>query len=42
MLLESLGLKVWIQRDFTEEGVASELVELGVPKTDMVLGFKSH
>ncbi|MDJ0507084.1 MAG: element excision factor XisI family protein, partial [Nostocales cyanobacterium LE14-WE12] len=27
---------------FTEEGVASELVDLGVPKTDMVLGFKSH
>jgi hypothetical protein len=39
-LLESLGLKVWIQRDFTEERVASELVELGVPKTDIVLGFK--
>jgi hypothetical protein len=33
--------KIWIQRDFTEEGVASELVELGVPKTDIVLGFKS-
>ena len=32
--------KIWIQRDFTEEGVASELVELGVPKTDIVLGFK--
>jgi hypothetical protein len=39
-LLESLGLKVWIQRDFTEEGVASELVDLAVPKTDIVLGFK--
>jgi aspartyl-tRNA synthetase len=33
--------KIWIQRDLTEEGVASELVELGVPKTDIVLGFKS-
>ncbi len=32
--------KIWIQRDFTEEGVASELVDLGVPKTDIVLGFK--
>ena len=32
--------KIWIQRDFTEEGVASELVNLGVPKTDIVLGFK--
>ena len=33
--------KICIQRDLTEEGVASELVELGVPKTDIVLGFKS-
>ncbi|NET00310.1 MAG: XisI protein [Sphaerospermopsis sp. SIO1G1] len=33
--------KIWIQRDLTEEGVASALVELGVPKTDIVLGFKS-
>ncbi len=32
--------KIWIQRDFTEEGVASELVDLGVPKTDIVLSFK--
>lgn len=24
--------KIWIQRDFTEEGVASELVDLAVPK----------
>jgi hypothetical protein len=32
--------KIWIQRDFTEEGVASELVDLGVPKTDIVLCFK--
>ena len=32
--------KIWIQRDFTEEGVVSVLVELGVPKMDIVLGFK--
>ena len=32
--------KIWIQRDFTEEGVARKLVDLGVPKTDIVLGFK--
>lgn len=32
--------KIWIQRDFTEKGVASELVYLGVSKTDIVLGFK--
>lgn len=32
--------KIWIQRDFTEEGLANQLVELGVPKTDIVLGFR--
>ncbi len=32
--------KIWIQRDFTEEGIAHKLVELGVPKTDIVLGFR--
>ncbi|WP_377479931.1 MAG: XisI protein [Microcoleus anatoxicus] len=33
--------KIWIQRDFTEAGLATELVELGVPKTDIVLAFRS-
>lgn len=33
--------KIWIQRDFTEAGLAVELVELGVPKTDIVLAFRS-
>lgn len=33
--------KIWIERDFTEAGVANELVELGVPKTDIVLAFRS-
>jgi hypothetical protein len=33
--------KIWIQRDFTEEGIANQLVELGVPTTDIVLGFRS-
>ncbi|MEO1395546.1 MAG: XisI protein [Cyanobacteria bacterium J06634_5] len=31
--------KVWIQRDGTEDGVADELVEAGIPKSDIVLGF---
>ncbi len=31
--------KVWVQRDGTEEGVATELVEAGIPKSDIVLGF---
>ncbi len=31
--------KIWIQHDGTEEGVANELVALGVPKEDIVLAF---
>lgn len=33
--------KIWIEQDFTEEGLANQLVELGVPKTDIVLGFRA-
>ena len=33
--------KIWIQRDGTEEGVASTLVKAGVPKDRIVLGFRS-
>ncbi len=32
--------KVWIQTDDTEHGVASELVEAGIPTKDIVLGFR--
>lgn len=31
--------KIWVQRDGTEVGIANELVEAGVPKQDIVLGF---
>jgi hypothetical protein len=31
--------KIWIQRDRTEIGVANELLELGIPKEDIVLAF---
>ncbi len=31
--------KVWIQYDGTEVGVANELVELGIPKEDIVLAY---
>jgi len=31
--------KIWIQHDGTETGVANELVEMGVPKSDIVLAF---
>jgi hypothetical protein len=33
--------KVWIQYNGTEHAVADELVALGVPKEDIVLGFHS-
>ncbi|MDX2240816.1 MAG: XisI protein [Leptolyngbyaceae cyanobacterium bins.302] len=31
--------KIWIQHDGTEEGIANRLVELGVPKQDIILAF---
>ena len=31
--------KLWIQEDQTEAGLASELVEMGVPKDAIVLAF---
>ncbi|MEM9218031.1 MAG: XisI protein [Cyanobacteria bacterium P01_F01_bin.150] len=31
--------KIWIQHDGTEIGVANQLVELGMPKQSIVLGF---
>ncbi|MDI6794371.1 MAG: XisI protein [bacterium] len=31
--------RIWIQHDGTETGIANELVEIGVPKQDIVLAF---
>ena len=31
--------KIWIQHDGTEQGVANDLVALGVPREDIVLAF---
>ncbi|ERT08725.1 xisI family protein [Lyngbya aestuarii BL J] len=31
--------KIWVEWDGTEEGVTQELLDLGVPKEDIVLGF---
>lgn len=31
--------KIWIQHDGTEIGIANELVEMGVPKEDIVLAY---
>jgi len=33
--------KIWIQCDGTEEGIATDLLEAGVPKENIVLGFRS-
>ncbi|MEM9006280.1 MAG: XisI protein [Cyanobacteria bacterium P01_F01_bin.86] len=33
--------KLWIQQDGTEEGIAYELVESGIPKNKIVLGYQS-
>ena len=31
--------KIWIQHDGTEIGIANQLVQMGVPKQDIVLAF---
>ncbi|MGL6343654.1 MAG: XisI protein [Waterburya sp.] len=31
--------KIWVQQDGTEAGIANKLVERGVPKHNIVLGF---
>jgi serine/threonine protein kinase len=33
--------KIWIQHNGTEANIADELIDLGVLKTDIVLGFHS-
>ncbi|MBE9215678.1 XisI protein [Plectonema cf. radiosum LEGE 06105] len=33
--------KIWIQHDGTEAGIATQLLELGVPKDNIVLAFHS-
>jgi hypothetical protein len=31
--------KIWIEEDWTEEGLATDLLEAGVPNEDIVLAF---
>ena len=38
--IDIIDSKLWIQQDGTEEGIANELVALGIPKQQIVLGFK--
>ncbi|MGK7927515.1 MAG: XisI protein [Spirulina sp.] len=33
--------EIWIQRDFTEPGIARELIALGVPKNKLVPAYRS-
>lgn len=33
--------KIWIQHNGTENDIAAELVEMGIPKSDIVIGFHS-
>jgi XisI protein len=39
--IEIRNEKVWIQRNMTDIDFAEELVKMGVPRTDIVLGFHS-
>ena len=39
--LELRDEKVWIQRNMTDVDFAEELMEMGIAKTDIVLGFHS-
>ncbi|RAM53115.1 MAG: hypothetical protein C6Y22_02390 [Hapalosiphonaceae cyanobacterium JJU2] len=39
--MDSKPNKLWIQHDATEEGVAVDLVTAGIPKQQIVLGFRT-
>ncbi len=39
--LDIINDKIWIQKDTTEEGIATDLELLGVPKDKIVLAFHS-
>jgi XisI protein len=32
--------KIWVEEDWTEDGIATELMRAGVPAADIVLGFQ--
>ncbi|MDY7016221.1 MAG: XisI protein, partial [Cyanobacteriota bacterium] len=37
--LDIIDGKIWVQQDGTEVGIANQLVELGVPRSQIVLGY---
>jgi XisI protein len=38
--IDIINNKIWIQYDDTEEGIATDLLEEGIPTQDIVLGFR--
>ena len=38
--LDIIDGKIWIQQNNTEADLAAELVERGIPKSDLVIGFQ--
>jgi XisI protein len=38
--VEIRGDKIWVMQDGTEYGIAAELMDAGIPKDRIVLGFK--
>jgi hypothetical protein len=38
--IDILNGKIWVQRDGTEHGIATDLVRAGIPKDQIVLGFR--
>jgi hypothetical protein len=38
--IDIINGKVWIQRDGTEHGIANDLVRAGIPKDQIILGFR--
>ena len=38
--IEMINEKLWIQQDYTEDGVADDLLQAGIPAEQIVLGFR--
>ncbi len=39
MHLDIKNEKIWIQENTTEVDIADELIEMGIPKSDIIIGF---
>jgi hypothetical protein len=40
MHIDIINGKLWVQADNTEHGIAPELAQAGIPKSDIVLAFR--